>query len=75
MRVRRQGRRADGNPHGRQRAFLYNGQTVTAFGDYGGQDLVAVRVSDSGLIVISRQIKQETANYRSYRVKCAGSGC
>jgi probable HAF family extracellular repeat protein len=60
---------------GQQHAFLYNGKTATAFGDYSGQDLVSAAINDVGTILVSRQIKQETANYVSYRVTCAGSGC
>jgi probable HAF family extracellular repeat protein len=57
---------------GKQYAFLYNGQTVTAFGEHSAQDLVTVEINDGGGILVSRQIKQETANYLSYRLTCTG---
>ncbi len=60
---------------GKRRAFLYNGQTVTAFGNYGGSDSVSVSVNDRGTMVLSRNIAQKVARYMSYVFKCRGDGC
>jgi hypothetical protein len=60
---------------GQQHGFLYNGQSATAFGKYNAQDLVTVAINDGGAIVVSRQIKQQAADYLSYRVTCGGPGC
>ncbi len=60
---------------GKQRAFLFNGQTVTAFGKYGNTDVLSVSLNDHGTILLSRQIGQQADQYASYIVKCSGTGC
>jgi probable HAF family extracellular repeat protein len=51
-----------------QHAFLYNGSTVSVFGNYTPYDVLRMGISDDGTILLSYDIS-------SYRVTCRGTGC
>jgi probable HAF family extracellular repeat protein len=51
-----------------QRAFLYNGTTLSVFGKYPSSTALQMGISDDGTILLSY-----TGN--SYRVVCHGTGC
>jgi probable HAF family extracellular repeat protein len=56
-------------------AFLYNGSTVTAFGQYDSANTVSVAINSHGAMLVAVQIKSNPTNYASYRVTCSGAGC
>jgi hypothetical protein len=60
---------------GKQHAFRFNGQTVTAFGNYSRADAVTVTLNDRGVMLVARQIDEQPGHYVSYRVTCGGTGC
>lgn len=60
---------------GQTHAFLYNGATVTAFGQYNSADTVSVAINNPGTLLVSVQIQASATNYASYRVACSGEGC
>jgi hypothetical protein len=60
---------------GRQRAFLYNGSTVSTFGNYGPFENVNVAINNRSAIVVARQFSDPKPNYESYSVTCSGAGC
>ena len=60
---------------GKQHAFLFNGQTVTAFGNYSRADAITATLNDRGVMLVARQIDEQAGHYVSYRVTCSGTGC
>jgi probable HAF family extracellular repeat protein len=55
-------------------AFLYNGSTVSTFGDFPQYNNVAVVINNSGVMAVSSQWPNAN-KYLSYRVTCSGTGC
>ena len=56
-----------------QQVFLFNGSTVSSFGNYGLRDIVHAALNDHGTMVVSDTINGQ--QMASYRVTCSGSGC
>jgi probable HAF family extracellular repeat protein len=57
---------------GVQRIFLYNGNTVSAFGKYAAGDQLRLAINDAGVMLVS---DYAAGVYRSWRVLCGGAGC
>jgi hypothetical protein len=57
-----------------RRGFLFNGTTLSAFGQYGAADDVHVAINDAGTMLVS-DYNGATGTYSSHRVLCAGPGC
>ena len=61
------------SPHGaRQHGFLYNGQTVSSFGDLMGRNNVFVALNNKSQMLLAIQ---NGLAWHSYLVTCSGSGC
>ncbi len=56
-----------------QHVFLYNGSTVSTFGNYGATDIVHAALNDHGTMIVSDTMNGQ--QMASYRVTCSGSGC
>ena len=57
-----------------KRAFLFNGTTLSVFGQYGVTDDVHVAINDAGAMLLS-DFNASSGAASSYRVLCGGDGC
>jgi probable HAF family extracellular repeat protein len=61
--------------NGTQRAFLYNGSMVTAFGRFPETDTITLAIGNGGTILVSDEIPASDPKFLSYKVTCSGVGC
>jgi uncharacterized membrane protein len=57
-----------------QRAFLFNGTTVSLFGNFPPADIVTIALNDEGTMLVS-DYNGTQAKSTSWRVLCGGPGC
>jgi probable HAF family extracellular repeat protein len=55
-----------------QHAFLFNGITVSDFGEFASEDRLHFAMNDIGVMLIS---DYAVVQYQSWRVLCGGAGC
>ena len=55
-----------------QYGFLYNGTTVSSFGDFSGRDNATVALNNNAQMLLA---VQNGPAWRSYLVTCTGTGC
>ncbi len=58
---------------GLQRAFYFNGKSVSLFGDYPGTDYLHIALNDSNVMVLS-DVPASGAS-QSWRIVCKGAAC